>query len=1364
MKKHIMHILFLVSIFNFSARAVDFVYMSEIFYSTPLNEVITAPPFSNGEFIEFYNAGHNPVNMEGWVVRGDGVTKVFTFGSVIILPRSFLILAYRHSWTPDFELSDLFTDMDTNGGQIIYQNRIILTNTREFIRLYDPTGLLRDSIFYGNVTSIQPISARLIATNPNGVPINECRSVQRKVVEFDERGVAVANHLHWHVDLVRPFRHSNAFMPPNIPSIRSTPAPINLNLPNENYIVSITPMEASSEIVIETSLTTINYFDGLGRPTQTVRKGFTPQGNDLVTKIGYDVFGRQQRHWLPVPIANNNGHIVHPDAFETRANALPYYSEGRPFSEIIYESSPLNRVLGNRSPGTAWQNRPTAIRYEANTANEVKHFFINRAGQLQNGGFYNPNTLFRTTSIDEDGKQTTQFTDKLGRTIMTRMRSSHNINHDTYFVYDDFGNLRYMLPPLASAALSSMMVYDDTHEALQHFAFVYKYDERNRQVQKRLPGADWVYYVYDSADRLTLSQDGNQRAQTDEQNRQKWTVYKYDRHGRVIYTGELNIGENFGYWTEFFRNRVVIERYNPAYALIADGSGYTRGYFCDFHPMDMLTVNYYDNYDFLELSAHDTNRQQLSYASKQGFGTKHNDTHGLLTGKRIYILDGSGDFLMEVFYYDYRGRLIQTRAANHLGGFDFTYKQLDFVGNITQSIKKHSARGDSFSDSFMEITEHYTYTYDHAGRLIDTRYRINNHNEILLSRNKYDEIGRLSGKERHNNTDIEVFEYNIRNWLTRIQSGDFEQKLYYNQVHSISGHSFNTPLFNGNISAITWRTSDNNRNGYSFRYDGMNRLLTTPLTIRNGQLRVDGEMSETFTYDKNGNVLSVRRHDDRDVFSSLHMWYNGNQLRKVTDIWGTVSNPYNTKKYPDLANRTTEFYYDANGNMTTDWDRDIMTIQYNLLNLPSLIQFRNGSQILNTYAADGRKLRTRFGTAFGSVLQPLNPGQVRKESFSSYSAHEYAGHIQYGAIYYNMGSGSLGYERGIEFIFNPEGYAGDPIWNVPQYFYSRRDHLGTNREVWRAAFTSWNGQPIAETTVRRTQFYPSGVPWPGFRGGWSQRLFQDMEFIEMHGWDKYDFHARWYCPYTTRTGVPDPLVELRPWESPYSFFGGNPVNRIDPDGRLWWALAKPAKKLTAYALTAAAYTLGPILMYTYWKHEQAAMIAMGESMAQGMAQGLRTTTTVAAGLIPDNVGYSGGAFGTTTAAMVTQFEGLVPPGWGVANGRAPHAAEGLNTITLQPSMPNLGGGNSGGGGNPGGGKIGKGMLWGGAALGTTMILTNRDPSSDAFDAHLKNALDKIKQQQQLQLHSLPQPQIQLQPQFQWQQQNIIQNKPPWQLF
>jgi len=76
-------------------------------------------------------------------------------------------------------------------------------------------------------------------------------------------------------------------------------------------------------------------------------------------------------------------------------------------------------------------------------------------------------------------------------------------------------------------------------------------------------------------------------------------------------------------------------------------------------------------------------------------------------------------------------------------------------------------------------------------------------------------------------------------------------------------------------------------------------------------------------------------------------------------------------------------------------------------------------------------------------------------------------------------------------------------------------------------------------------------------------------------------------------------------------------------------------------------------------------------------------------------------------------------------------------------------------------KIGLGI---GIPAGMVMYLANSDPSSDPYDAAVRQARGIMEQQQQLQLQSLQQFQFQPQFQFQWQQpqHNIIQNKPSWQ--
>lgn len=63
----------------------------------------------------------------------------------------------------------------------------------------------------------------------------------------------------------------------------------------------------------------------------------------------------------------------------------------------------------------------------------------------------------------------------------------------------------------------------------------------------------------------------------------------------------------------------------------------------------------------------------------------------------------------------------------------------------------------------------------------------------------------------------------------------------------------------------------------------------------------------------------------------LYMEYNGNQIKQITDYAGS-QNSYYYKEYQDLSNAETEFFYDANGNMTADLDRNMVAIRYNILN------------------------------------------------------------------------------------------------------------------------------------------------------------------------------------------------------------------------------------------------------------------------------------------------------------------------------------------------------------------------------------------------------------------------------------------------
>ena len=101
---------------------------------------------------------------------------------------------------------------------------------------------------------------------------------------------------------------------------------------------------------------------------------------------------------------------------------------------------------------------------------------------------------------------------------------------------------------------------------------------------------------------------------------------------------------------------------------------------------------------------------------------------------------------------------------------------------------------------------------------------------------------------------------------------------------------------------------------------------------------------------------------------------------------------------------------------------------------------------------------------------------------------------------------------------------------------------------------------IADISVTQSMYLPSQnvvaefmavEPHGGLFGESASRQsykYSGKELERMNGLNTYDFHARPYYYPVLQFHSPDILSEEKPWNSPYLYCSGNPINRIDPSG------------------------------------------------------------------------------------------------------------------------------------------------------------------------------------------------------------------------
>ncbi len=663
-----------------------------------------------------------------------------------------------------------------------------------------------------------------------------------------------------------------------------------------------------------------------------------------------------------------------------------------------------------------------------------------------------------------------------------------------------------------------------SQDVFNNLAYQYKYDEWNRLVEKKLPGKQWEYIIYDSNDRRILTQDGTLKANN------LWAFTKYDTYGRNIYTGlysstksRTNLQIDVDNYINTNNENNSEDRITTTKTIGQVVVNYENTAFPTTNITEVLAVNYYDDYNFT-----DSDKPSIPTSVLNQTVTKR--TNGLHTSSWVKTL-GKNTWAKAYTFYDEKGRELRVYSKNHIGGYTMVDSEIDFSGIVTKTISSHKK---TIADALVSITDEFEY--DHAKRLKKQTQQINSAPKEVIASNVYDGLGMLTQKKVGgvtNSLQTLDYKYNVQGSLTSINDVNsnllttsdndlFAFKLNYE--NTVEGTARVPQLFNGNVTQTIWKNSiTNDKQSYTYNYDDLSRISNANYT-KGTALNIDANKFNlsNVTYDKGGNINTLQRTGTNGQIDNLSYKYetvNAQTTNKLIDVSDTTNN---AQGYNDITGASESCYtYDANGRLIADKNKGVASIQYNYLDLPTIVTFSNGNKIEITYDASGNKLEKLYVTSGGNIKTLYVDGfQYQNDK--------------------------------LQFLGHSEGYTYKD-GSTYKYAYVHRDHLGNNRVSY--SDTDGNGTISNSEILSKTDYYPFGLSHSGELiagvGSNYNYKYQGKELQQENGLQQYDFGSRMYDASTGRWHVIDPQAEQFYGMSPYMAMGNNPIIIVDPNGEVW---------------------------------------------------------------------------------------------------------------------------------------------------------------------------------------------------------------------
>ena len=852
-----------------------------------------------------------------------------------------------------------------------------------------------------------------------------------------------------------------------------------------------------------THLTTAYTYNSSGYLSKQVDEG----GVDR--HFEYDAFGRLER------VRNDNTQIVEEydyDFSRTSGNGWVFNaaSPNKVTTTTHVSTSPavsiesiefldgLGRPIQNQvKDGTQYTVSSTEYDTQGNVWREWKAYPASTGGSYRSDfssattAYYNSQHSTSAAKPYEESQYTKDVMARVRRVTRPYIGSSHQ-GEFQYRYYLNPGNNRPFLEEIDETGNKTRTYRDRfgfTVERILGFgtADQTETDFENDVVGRRIEATDPRGRTTDftwTTHGLLLSRDNPEEGETG---------FKYDKNGNVRFTQNSDHAnaspEEVIFTTYDFANRPLVTGRAPA----------------TFGSLNPDVTNGFETAsgNFRVVRAYDvkpsTGSVPWSLFSSEIGGLSLSNTTGKLAAVASY---SNGSWQASLFSYDNEGRISTRYTYTHRNGTTTV-----LAGLNTELTYTWDLRGEPVARQAKVGTEEFGHWYEYDARgLVDEVFAQTGTIKPANSDVKYtyrptgsrDSFDYLGGPKVDIRYDIRERIDRIGNpWLT---SAKFSAEYGYNWNSTIAWSSQrNTGL--SSQAHFKW----------DYTYDGAKRLEAADYSYWNGSSWAGSSAYDlsNIDYDDAGNLLSLqRRGQSGGLLDNLTYSYGWNsRLTAVTDAAGSTGFSGDAE--------TGTFSYSWSGKQTAATGYGVSGTVYDYQDRP-LWLWQGGNQTKYRYDEAGNRISKQTGT--GDAEYYLWDGATTVAVFTATNAGTITDH------YFNLiGSGG-------------DVFGRDPDGSGTLYYY--KDLLGTIRAV----------ADGSNALVESYDYDPWGVEMEGrFTGaGVTKDGFTGKERDSESGFDY--FGARHYMPAIGRWTGPDPLADLFPEWSTYSYVKNNPITGTDPHG------------------------------------------------------------------------------------------------------------------------------------------------------------------------------------------------------------------------